>query len=84
MRSCVFSYVRAYVCACVRARAGVRAYLAAGRQVVLGLIIVKFFTVFGDRVIFKGGELRHPVTWTWYKHARTQASKQARKHTHTH
>jgi hypothetical protein len=35
-------------------------------EVVLGVIIVQAFTLFSDRVIFRGGQLSHPVLWTWY------------------
>ncbi len=35
-------------------------------EVVIGLIIVKGLNAFGDRYIFRNGELMHPVVWTWY------------------
>lgn len=35
-------------------------------EVVIGLVITKLLTSYGNLVIFRGGDLAHPVLWTWY------------------
>ncbi len=35
-------------------------------EAIIGIIVIKGLTVLADRVIFKGGDLAHPVAWTWY------------------
>jgi hypothetical protein len=36
-------------------------------EAVLGIILVKIITMFGNRVVFgAGGDLAHPVIWSWY------------------
>jgi hypothetical protein len=35
-------------------------------EAVITLIITKLFVTFGNRYIFRDGDLAHPVLWTWY------------------
>jgi hypothetical protein len=35
-------------------------------EVVITLIITKLLITFGNRFIFRDGDLSHPVLWTWY------------------
>jgi hypothetical protein len=35
-------------------------------EAVITLVITKLFATFGNRYIFRNGDLAHPVLWTWY------------------
>lgn len=35
-------------------------------EVALGILVVKLLTAVSDRVIFRDGQLAHPVLWTWF------------------